>query len=53
MHQARTLIPIESQPITRAFIMSLAPPQEQELAYSDPQAIDNPLKDTSMAKWLE
>ena len=53
MHQARTLIPIDSQSITRSFIMSLAQIQEQELAYSDPQEIDKPLKDASMSKWIE
>ena len=46
MHQAHTSIPIESQSMTRSFIISLAPLREQELAYSDPQAIDKPLKDT-------
>ena len=33
--------------------MSLAPLREQELSYSDNQAIDNLLKDISMSKWLE
>ena len=33
--------------------MSLAPLQEQELSYSDPQAIDKPLKDTFISNWLE
>ena len=46
MHQARTSRTIDSQSTTRAFIISLAPLLEQELAYSDPQAIYNPLKDT-------
>ena len=53
MHQAHTSRPIDSQLMTRAFIKSLAPLLEQELSYSDPQAIDNPLNDTSMSKWLE
>ena len=53
MHQARTLRPIYSQLMTRAFIMSHAPLQEQEPAYSEPREIDKPLKDTSMSKWLE
>ena len=50
MGQARTLRPIDSQSITQAFIMCLAPLREQELTYSDPQAIYNPLKDTYMSK---
>ena len=33
--------------------MSLAPLQEQELAYSKPRSIDKPLRDTSISKWLE
>ena len=33
--------------------MSLPPLQEQDLAYSKPQAIYKPLRDTSMSKWLE
>ena len=33
--------------------MSLSPLQEQELAYSEPQAIYKPLKYTLMSKWLE
>ena len=53
MHQARTSILIDSQSMNRAFIMSLAPLQEQELAYSEPQEIYNPLRDTYMSKWLE
>ena len=44
MHQARTSRPIESKSMTRAFIMSLAPLQEQELDYRKPRAIDNPPK---------
>ena len=53
MHQARTLIPIDSQSMARAFIISLDPLQEQELPYSDPQTINKPLKDTYMSKWIE
>ena len=53
MHQACTSGPIDSQLMTRAFIMPLAPLQEQELAYSKPQAIYKRLRDTSMPKWLE
>ena len=53
MHQARTVRPIDSKSMNRAFIMSLAPLREQELACSDPQAIDKTLKDTPMSKWLE
>ena len=34
--------------MTRAFSLSLAPLREQELAYSEPQAIHNPLKE-----WIE
>ena len=52
MQQARTSRNIESQLTNRAFIMSLDPLQEQDLSYSKPQAIDNPLRDTSMFKWL-
>ena len=33
--------------------MSLSPLREQELAYSDHKAIDKPIKDTLMSKWLE
>ena len=40
MHQACTSRPID-------------PHREQELAYSKPLAIDKPLRDTSMSKWLE
>ena len=36
MHQARTSRPIDSQSMTHAFIMSLAPLHEQELSYSKP-----------------
>ena len=46
MHQARTSRPIESQSMTRAFIMYLAPLQEEELAYSEPRTIHKPLRDT-------
>ena len=53
MHQACTLRPIESQSMTWAIIMSLAPLQEQELAYSEPRAIYKPLRDTYMSKCLE
>ena len=53
MHQARTSRPIDSQLVTRSFIMSIAPLWKQELSYSDPQVIYNPLKDTSMSKWLQ
>ena len=53
MHQARTSRRIDSQSMTRAFIISLATLREQDLAYSEPGAIDNPLRDTSMSKWLE
>ena len=53
IHQARTSRPMDSQPMTRAFIMSLAPLQEQELAHSKPRAIDEPLRDTSMSDWFE
>ena len=51
--QARTSRPIESQSMTPVFIISLAPLREQELAYIEPKAIDNPLRDTSMSKCLE
>ena len=53
MHQACTLRPIESQSMTWAIIISIAPLREQELAYSDHQAIYKPLKDTSMHNWIE
>ena len=53
MHQARNSRPIDSQSMTLEFIMSLAPLREKELAYSEPQEIDNPLRDKSMSKWLE
>ena len=53
MHQERTSRPIDSQSMTRSFIMYLAPLRQQELAYSDPQATDNPLKDKSMSKRLD
>ena len=53
MHQACTSRPIDSQYMTQAFIMSLAPLQEQELAYNEPRAIDKPLRDTYISKWLE
>ena len=53
MHQSRTSRPIDSQLMTRAFNMFLAPLREQELAYSEPQETDNPLKDTSMSKWIK
>ena len=36
INQALTSIPIDSQSITRAFIMSLAPLREQDLAYNEP-----------------
>ena len=52
MHQAHTSRLIYSQSMTLAFIMSLAPLREQELAYSEPRAIDNPLRDTYMSNWL-
>ena len=53
MHQPRTSRPINAQTMTRTFIMSLAPLRERELVYKDPVAIEKPLKDTTMAKWLE
>ena len=53
MHQTHTLRPIESQSMNRAFIISIAPLREQELAYSNPQAIDKSLKDTFMYKWFD
>ena len=53
MHQARTLIPIDSQSMTQSFIMYLAPLREQELSYRKPQAIDKPLTDISMSKCLD
>ena len=53
MHQERTLIPIDSQYTTLAFIMYLAPLQEQDLFYREPQEIYKPLKYTLMSKWLE
>ena len=53
MHQAHTSRPIDSKLTTREFIMYIAPLWEQELSYSDPQAIDRPLKDILMSKWLE
>ena len=46
MHQAHTSRLIESQLMNQSFIMSISPLRKQELAYSDPQEIDNPLKDT-------
>ena len=52
MHQACTRRPIDSQSMTRAFIMSLTTLREQELSYSKPRAIDKPLRDTSMPKWI-
>ena len=53
MHQARTSRPIDSKSTTRAFIMSLAPLREQEMAYRELQAIYKPLRDTSVSKWIE
>ena len=53
MYQARTSRPIDSQSMTWAFIMSLDPQREQDLAYSEPRAIDKPQRDTSMSKWLQ
>ena len=53
MHQAHTSIPIDSQSMICPFIISLSPIREQDLACSEPQSIDNPLRDTSMSKWLE
>ena len=53
MHQTRTSRPIDSQSVSRAFIMYIAPLREQELACSKPQAIDKPLRDTYMSKWIE
>ena len=53
MHQTRTSRPINALTMTRPFIMSLAPLREQELVYKDPAAIEKPLKDTTMARWLE
>ena len=50
MHQSRTSRPIDPQLMTRSFIMSLATLQEKEVAYSEPRAIDKPLRDTSMSK---
>ena len=43
MHQARTSRPIDSQSMNQSLIVFLAPLQEQELAYSKPQAIYRPL----------
>ena len=53
MHQARISRPVESKSTTRAFIMSIAPIREQELAYREPRSIDKSLRDTYMSKWLE
>ena len=53
MHQTRTSRPINAETMTRTFTMSLAPLREQELVYTYPIAIVKPLKDTTMAKWLE
>ena len=53
MYQACTSRPIDSQSTTRAFIISLSTLREQYLAYSDPQATDKTLRDTSMYTQLE
>ena len=53
MHQSRTSIPIDSQSMTRAFVMYLDLLRTQELAYSDLQAIYKPLNDTPMSNWLD
>ena len=53
MHQTRTSCPINTQTTTQTFIMSLAPLREQELVYKDPDSIEKPIKDATMAKWLE
>ena len=53
MHQTRTSRPINATTMTRAFIMSLSPLREQELVYKDPDPIEKPIKDATMAKWLE
>ena len=53
MHQAHASRPIDSQSMTQAFIMTLAPKREQELAYIEPRAIYKPLRYISMSKWLE
>ena len=53
MHQARTSRPIDSQSMSQASIMYLAPLREQDMAYSEPQAIYKPLRDTSMSKLIE
>ena len=53
IHQARTSRTIDSQLMIQAFIMSLDPLREQEMAYSEPQEIYKPLRNTYMSKWLE
>ena len=53
MHQTRTSSPINAQTMTRTFIMSLVPLREQKLVYKDLVSIANPLKDATVAKWLE
>ena len=53
MHQSCTSRPINSQSMTWAFIVSLAPLREQDLDYSEPRPIDKPLRETSMSKWVE
>ena len=53
MHQACTYRPIDSQLTTRSFIMPLALLREQDMAYSKLRAIDKPLRNTSMSKWIE
>ena len=53
MHQKRTSRPINAQTMTRVFIMSLSPLREQELSYGKTTAIEKPLKDATMSKWLE
>ena len=53
MHQSHTSRPIDSQSMTRSFIMSLDPLWEQDLAYRKPQEIDKTLRNTYMSKWLE
>ena len=53
MHQVGTSRPIDSQSMTRTFIMSLTPLREQDMGYSEPREKDEPLRDTSMSKWIE
>ena len=45
--------PIDSQWMSREFIISLDSLQEQEISYSYHKSIDKPQKYTSMSRWLE